>query len=200
MDFTPIYQLDLKKAFSDNSKFQNINNGDDFLTELFECEDRGLLFVFDDSDKGHSTYVENTFGLGLDKVFKIHNKQHKDVFLWHIDGVLFTKDSKCDCAILTDVDMDFIEFKSNAINNTKETIKKNYEKASCQLLITIKEVSEKCKSAGVQLGKVVNVKAFAVFNRSVPKNDAFRKSISAKFLKDSNGIKLFFDNETTLTK
>ncbi|MBE6316735.1 MAG: hypothetical protein E7078_08865 [Bacteroidales bacterium] len=80
MDFTPIDQLVLKEAFSDNSKFQNINNGDDFLTELFECKNRGQLFVYDDIEKGYSTYVENTFGLGLDKVFKVHNKEHKDVF------------------------------------------------------------------------------------------------------------------------
>ncbi len=198
MNFGPIDQLELKEAFSDNSKFQNIKNSEDYLTELFECENRGLLFVYDDSDKGHSTYVENTFGLGLDKVFKVHNKEHKDVFLWHIDGVLFAKNSKCDCAILTDTVMDFIEFKSNAINNTEEAINTNYMKASDQLLATLKVISERCKSAGVDLINTVNVKAFAVFNRSLPSNDALRKKISAEFAMKSEGVKLFFSNETTI--
>lgn len=198
MDFRPIDQLRLKEAFSENSKFQNINNGLDFLTELFECENRGLLFIYDDSDKGHSTYVQDTSGLGVDKVFKVHNKEHKDVFLWHIDGVLFAKNSKCDCAILTDKDMDFIEFKSNAINNTEKAIETNYEKASDQLLVTLKVVSERCKSAGIELFSAVNVKAFAVFNRSVPSNDAIRKKLSAKFAMDSEGVKLYFSNETAI--
>lgn len=199
MDFGPIDQLVLKDAFSDNPKFQSVNNSEDYLTELFECENRGQLYIYDDTDKGYSTYVENTFGLGRDKTFIILNKNHKDVFLWHIDGVLFSKDSKCDCAILTDVDMDFIEFKSNAVNNTEEAIEDNYTKASGQLLTTIEAVTERCSSVGVELVDVVKIKAFAVFNRSVPKNDALRKNISTKFLKDSGGIKLSFDNTTTLT-
>ncbi len=198
MDFTPIDQLELKDAFCDNSKFQSINNSEDYLSELFECENRGQLFVYDDSDKGHSIYVQNTFGLGLDKVFKVHNKEHKDVFLWHIDGILFAKNSKCDCALLTDVDMDFIEFKSNAVNNTEEAINTNYEKASDQLLATLEVVSEKCKSAGVDLINSVNVKAFAVFNRSVPSNDALRKRISVTFAMKSKGVKLLFSNETAI--
>lgn len=99
---------------------------------------------------------------------------------------------------LTDQELVFVEFKSEALNQTKESIKTNYEKASEQILITFKEVSERCNAVGVELVKMVKNKAFAVFNRSVPKNDALRKNLSAKFLMESKGVKLFFDNNTTI--
>ncbi len=198
MDFQPIIQLKLKEAFSDNSNFQKIKNIKDSLNELFECDNRGKLFAYDDADIGHTVYIYNTKGLGSDRVFIILNKMHRDVFLWHIDGVLFKKNSKCDCAVLTNQELVFIEFKSEALNQTKEAIQTNYEKASEQILITYKEVCERCNAVGVELVKMVKIKAFAVFNRSVPQNDALRKNLSAKFLMESKGVKLFFDNNTTI--
>ncbi|WP_455625878.1 hypothetical protein [Parabacteroides sp.] len=151
--------------------------------------------MYDDRDVGHSIFVEDTNGIGRDRVFVVCNKDHKDVFLWHIDGVLFQKDSKCDCAVLTDDSIDFVEFKTFASNMTMNAIEDNYKKASSQLLLTLKEVSEKCKSVGVDLRTVVKVNAFAVFNRTVPRNSASQKKMAAKFLLDSEGVKLYFKNE-----
>ena len=198
MDFKAIIQLKLKDAFCSEQKFQCIVDDKDLLKELFECDNRGSLLVYDDEVIGHSVYVQETRGIGRDKVFIVKNQNHKDIFLWHIDGVLFKKNSKCDCALLTDKDMNFVEFKSNAENNSKESIQYNYQKSSDQLLLTLKEITGRCKSVGVELTNIVKVEAFAVFNRSVPRNDALRKKISAKFLKDSEGIKLVFDNKTSM--
>lgn len=195
MNFKAITQLKLKNAFANEQKFKKVTDVKDFLEELFEYANRGTLFVHDDIDAGHSIFVEDTNGIGRDKVFIIRNRNNKDVFLWHIDGVLFQKDSKCDCAVLTDEHLNFVEFKSNAANATADAIEENYKKASSQLLLTLKDVSERCQSVGVDLQATVKVEAFAVFNRTVPRNSASQKNVSAKFLFDSDGVKLNFKNE-----
>lgn len=60
MDFQPIFQLKLKEAFSDNSNFQKIKNNNDYLIKLFECDNRGKLFAYDDADIGHTVYIYDT--------------------------------------------------------------------------------------------------------------------------------------------
>ena len=91
MDFEVINHLCLKEAFGEYELFQRVSKDVDWLDKLFECDTRGLLFVYDDADVGHVVYVSDTKGLGRDKVFGLVNKNHKDVFLWHIDGVIYEK-------------------------------------------------------------------------------------------------------------
>lgn len=195
MDVKAITQLGLKEAFADNQKVKEIVKDEDWLTELFEHNNRSQLFVYDDTEIGHSVFVTSSAGIGRDKFLVLSNRQRADVFLWHIDGVLFKKDSKCDCAILTDTLLAFVEFKSNAANLSMEAIEENYRKATDQLLHTLCEVEKRCMKAGVCIREKVWMKAFAVFNRSVPRNDAYKKALSAKFLLHTQGVKLHFENE-----
>lgn len=155
---------------------------------------RGTVFVHDDPDKGYSTFVNDTKGLGADKTFKINNQLHRDLFLWHIDGVLYKKDSKCDCAFLTDAYIGFVEFKANAANNTDSAIIANYDKAKTQLKLTIKDVEDRCKKAGVDIVDTMEVEAYAVFNRTVPAHNAYQKKLAAQFLLETDGIPLYFKN------
>lgn len=194
MDCSPINRLKLKEAFDDNHKFQNVACDSDYLTSLFEWTQRGTVFVYDDMDKGYSTFVNDTKGLGTDKTFKINNQSHKDLFLWHIDGVLYKKDSKCDCAFLTDTYIGFVEFKANAANNTDSAIIANYDKAKTQLKLTIKDVGDRCKKVGVDIVDTMEVEAYAVFNRTVPAHNAYQKKLAAQFLLETEGIPLYFKN------
>ena len=89
--------------------------------------------------------------------------------------------------------MDFIEFKTNASNSTQEAIIDNYHKASEQLQKIVMDVKNRCSKVGVKLTLVVPVEAHAVFNPTVPSDNAMKKNISAKFLVRT-GIKLSFDN------
>lgn len=168
MDFEAINRLRLKEAFGEFELFQQISKDEDWLDKLFECDTRGQLFVYDDADVGHVVYVNDTKGLGRDKVFGLVNKNHKDVFLWHIDGVIYEKTSKCDCAVITTDEMEFIEFKTNASNSSQEAIFDNYHKASEQLQKIVKDVKERCTKVGVTLTSVIPVEAHAVFNPTVP--------------------------------
>ena len=193
MNFEAIKRLRLKEAFGEIGLFQQISKDEDWLNILFECDARGQLFVYDNPDVGHVVYVNNTKGLGRDKVFRLVNNNHKDVFLWHIDGVIYKKTSKCDCAVITTDEMAFIEFKTNASNSSNEAIFDNYNKASEQLQKIVMDVKDRCSKVGVTLTSVIPVEAHAVFNPTVPSDNAMKKNISAKFLVRT-GIKLSFDN------
>lgn len=197
MNFEVINRLRLKEAFGEFDLFQHISKDEEWLDILFECDNRGQLFVYDDADVGHVVYVNDTKGLGRDKVFGLVNKTHKDVFLWHIDGVIYEKTSKCDCAVITTDEMEFIEFKTNASNNSDEAIFDNYHKASDQLQKIVEDVKERCSKVGVKLTSVIPVEAHAVFNPTVPADNAMKKNISAKFLVRT-GVKLRFDNMKVL--
>lgn len=197
MNFEVINRLRLKEAFGEFDLFQHISKDEEWLDILFECDNRGQLFVYDDADVGHVVYVNDTKGLGRDKVFGLVNKTHKDVFLWHIDGVIYEKTSKCDCAVITTDEMEFIEFKTNASNNSDEAIFDNYHKASDQLQKIVEDVKERCSKVGVKLTSVIPVEAHAVFNPTVPADNAMKKNISAKFLVRT-GVKLRFGNMKVL--
>lgn len=197
MDFSVIERFKLNEAFPDNQKFQGVTSQQDYLNELFEYSNRGTVFIHDDADVGHSVFVNDTKGLGSDKTFRIDNSHHKDLFLLHIDGILYSKGSKCDCAFLTQELMSFVEFKSNAVNNTEEAIEDNYDKARRQLTITYQDMDARCRKVGVDLRTATKLEAYAVFNRTVPKNNAHQKAQSARFLMD-NKFKLSFENSTNI--
>ena len=197
MDFEPINRLQLKEAFGDSELFKRVSKDEDWLDILFERDSRGQLFVYDDDEVGHVVFVNDTKGLGRDKVFGLVNKNHKSVFLWHIDGVIYEKTSKCDCAVITSDEMEFIEFKTNASNSSPEAIFENYHKASEQLQKIVLDVKERCLKAGVALTSIVPVEAHAVFNPTVPSDNAMKKNISFKFLVQT-GVKLSFDNSKEL--
>lgn len=196
MNLYPIFRLKLKYAFEDNLKFQDIESDEDYLKELFEWTDRGVIFICDDELEGHSIFISDTKGFGGDKTFKILNTQHIDVLLWHIDGVLFGKNSKCDCAFLTEKCIGFVEFKANAANSSETSIKENYEKAESQLRNTYLDVSNRCQKIGIDIKTTMKVEAFAIFNQTVPRNNAYQKQVAAKFLLATNGIPLYFKNST----
>lgn len=200
MDCSPINRLRLKDAFSDNQKFLDVKSDNDYLLELFEHTDRGTVFIHDDDTIGHSVFIKDTGGLGVDKTLMIENKNHDDLFLWHIDGVLYPKDSKCDCAFLSDGHFGRVEFKANAVNKTEKAIKDNYEKAKSQLSTTYKDIKERCANIGVDLCATVNVEAYAVFNRTVPKNSSYQKKIEADFSSDTEWeVILHFENSVKIS-
>lgn len=189
-----IERLSLKYAFNDLSVFNDVKCADDFLKELFEHTNKSSIFIYDSVDVGHSIIIDDTYGIGRDRVFVVENNSRFSLFLMHIDGILYAKDTKCDCAVITKQELNFIEFKSNAANQTDEAIKDNYEKASSQLLNTLCDFRGRYRRINKNLDELVDIECFAVFNRTVPRNSATQKRVSAKFLKESKGVKLKFEN------
>ena len=193
-DFTAIIQLRLKQAFSNIDVFRRVNNISDYLNVLFETTRRAGFFVLDDTKVGLCVLVFNTKGIGTDKLLQVKNRNHFDVFLWHIDGVLFSGIPKCDCAILTKNQLVFVEFKSNALNNSCNQATDEYQEASDQLDVTLNRVLNACASIGTNIKQIVTIRAQAVFNKTVPRYNATQKNIQSRFLK-KNKVKLEFSNQ-----
>lgn len=198
MDCTPLKRLRLKDAFCDQPKFQAVMCDHDYIVDLFEWTDRGTIFIFDDPLACHSVFVTDTNGLGTDKTFRIGNPCHKDLFLWHIDGVLYKGEAKCDCAFLTDDYLGFVEFKANASNSSEAAVTGNYDKARLQLLTTVRDVADRCRKVGVDMMKATVVEAYAVFNPTVPRHSAYQKKLAAQFLLETDGIPLYFGNSAQI--
>ena len=156
----------------------------DYLVALFETETRGTIWITDDAEAGHSIFVMDTNGVNKDKLLEIKNPNIKTLFLWHIDGVMFDKYSKCDCALLHDRLMHLIEFKANAKNESDGTIQANYNKASEQLALTFEKFMELYNNHDMNLFSIFeNIDAMIVFDKTVPQDDAYQKSIISKFSK-----------------
>lgn len=197
-DLTHITNLNLKDAFKGEKAFERIKSENDYLIELFEHTDRSSVFVCDDEDCGYSRYINDTKGYGRDRVFIIKNVNHKSVFLMRIDGILFDRRSKCDCAVLFQNEMDFIEFKTNAANQTEVSMDEQYSKCYSQLLTSILEFDRRYDLIGDSFRKKFDtIQAYAVFNPTVPSNNATQKKLSAEFAKEIK-IKLSFTNNKSI--
>lgn len=195
IDFSPISNLNLRNAFANIEIIRNISEDKNYLALLFEHSNRSVVFVFDDAEIGYSRYVNNTAGLSQDKTLVVDNSNHLDVFLMRIDGVLFPKQSKCDCALLVSRKMAFVEFKTNAANKTEESMEAQYEKCFNQLGVTIKTFENHYKEIGESFrDKLETIRAYAVFNPTVPHANSSQKLLSARFSKEYR-IKLCFDNK-----
>lgn len=195
---TYITSLNLHQAFKGEDPFSENRTEDDAYSILFEKSNRSNLIVFDDADVGHSRFITETKGIGSDKVLSVSNPQHLDSFLLHIDGVLFSKQSKCDCALISDQKIAFIEFKTNAANKTKESREDCYNKCYNQLKTTVNVFDNRYEKIHESFrSKFNSLCAIGVFNPTTPATPASLKNLSVKFLREVK-MKLSFTNKTKL--
>lgn len=87
-DFTPLHTLKLKQAFHDHVEFKKVVQDEDLLKTLFDVTTRGQIFVMDDTEIGSSNFVLDSKGIGADRIIKVLNSKHEELFLWRIDGVM----------------------------------------------------------------------------------------------------------------
>jgi hypothetical protein len=171
-----------------------IKKAEDYTIALFEGCEGHVIWVTDDEEIGHSVFVTSTNGVNKDKLLEVNNKNRKSLFLWHIDGVMFERYSKCDCALLHDRLMHMVEFKANAKNATDDSIQANYEKAKKQLTLTFNAFRELYAKKGFDLWDVFrDIDAKIVFNKTVPQDIAYQKSLQKQVANDIN-VSLTFGN------
>lgn len=198
LDLSLLNKLSIKSVFIGQGIDQllaQISSDQDYLVALFETEKRGTIWITDDATAGHSIFVTDTNGVNKDKLLKVLNPNIKTLFLWHIDGVMFAKYSKCDCALLHERLMHLIEFKANAKNASDDSIQANYEKASEQLALSFEKFEELYKNHGQDIFCIFDdIDAMIVFDRTVPQDDAYQKNIISKF-SNRTLLKLSFGNE-----
>lgn len=198
MDYSIFDELHFREVFVGvgiDQLFDEIKRAEDFTVALFEGSDGHIIWITDDEIAGHSIFVSETNGVNKDKLLQIKNRNRKSLFLWHIDGVMFERYSKCDCALLHDRLMHMIEFKANAKNATDDSIQANYEKAKNQITLTFKTFRELYAKKDFDLWDIFeDIDAMIVFNRTVPQDLAYQKSLQ-KQVADEIEVSLTFGNE-----
>lgn len=201
MNYSAIENLHFKEVFVGqgfDELLDAIHQVEDYTVALFESTTHRIIWVTDDAEAGHSIFVEDTNGQDKNKLLEVHNPEQKSLFLWHIDGVMFEQLAKCDCALLHDRMLHLVEFKANALNNSLDTIAQHYDKACNQLSMTFDKFKALYESHGYNIWDIFDgIDALAVFNKTVPQNDAFQKSRKKAFM-ERNGIKLGFGNEVII--
>lgn len=122
-----------------------------------------------------SGFVSPTFGQSEElaqKYFEVQNPHGKDFTLLQIDNGAISSAAptkRCDCAVITDRELSFIEFKANALSSKTKTIKGNYKSAMNQLRITIDIFRTGIAAFGGSLTALRTVEAFVCFRRGYPR-------------------------------
>lgn len=173
-------------------------NEDERLAFLFSETTRAQAWVTDDDETGYSVFVFDTKGVNKDKFLSVTNRDSRTVFLWAIDGKMFKKLSKCDCAIISGKKLHLVEFKANVESTNLHSIDGHYDKASKQLSLTLDYLIKAYSDLGADIFDIfADVDAKIVFDRLLPQDSAYLKNIKAKFIK-ANQVVLTFGNDITI--
>ena len=145
-----------------------------------------------------SGFVSPTFGqpeeLAL-KYFEVQNPNSRDFSLLQIDNGAISSEvstKRCDCAVITDKELSFIEFKANALSSNTKTIKSNYKSAMKQLRITIDIFRTGIAAFGGSINALRTVDAFVCFRRGYPRVTTSEMTYRANFAAQTH-IPLSFD-------
>lgn len=139
------------------------------VEDAFEQSNDENLYVYDDETLHHSTWV-NELPDFLSKTFHAQNPNGRTLVLLPLDGLIFRgrdiiEGGICDCALLTDKEMSFVEFKTNVTSLYEVTIHAHAQKAVGQLWHTYQGIiQEKCQKVGIAVAEKVSVDFYVVFD------------------------------------
>lgn len=159
--------------------------------------------IVDSESQRISGFVSATFGQCEDaaqKYFSIENPTTVPFALLQVDnGLIKSHDvRKCDCIIVNDAYIGFIEFKANATSDCNMTVRKNCWKAMEQLKATIEVFNQRYIHQRKNIKSYrSNVEAFICFRPGYPKIKSSQINYRVRF-KDDIGIPLSFDRKKIL--
>ena len=159
--------------------------------------------IVDSESQRISGFVSATFGQCEDaaqKYFSIENPTTVPFALLQVDnGLIKSHDvRKCDCIIVNDAYIGFIEFKANATSDCNMTVRKNCWKAMEQLKATIEVFNQRYIHQRKNIKSYrSNVEAFICFRPGYPKTKSSQINYRVRF-KDDTGIPLSFDRKKIL--
>jgi hypothetical protein len=162
----PDFLKDLLLESALSSYCQNVNN---YILQSNKNE-----HVVDIEGLGMSYFVTDKIGQEEDankKYFEVINKSEKDFALLQIDNAIIKTNAtqKCDCAIVDESNLCFIEFKANATSIKPNKVKKNYCKAMKQLGTTISIFKSSISSQGKDLKRLRKLEAYVCFRHGYPR-------------------------------
>lgn len=188
-----ITQLKLRYALRDCGRI-GVENA------FFESNDENM-YVYDDEKIGYSVWTNVESAALLSKAFHAQNPNKNTLVLLPLDGRIITgayfiQGGVCDCALLTDKELCFVEFKTNVASIYVTTILEHAEKAKEQLWHTYDGIIKpKCQEKGIDVKQKVSIDFYVVFNKdlSVTGVRADFQNLQNDFLQDKH-YPLFFQN------
>lgn len=129
------------------------------------------LYAYD-TNHGYTEW-EDQLPVNYTKAFHLMNTPQKEVVLLPLDNCI-VKDAHLitggitDCAFMTNDDLLFVEFKTNATSTSKRALKGNSRKACKQLWHTYESILKpKFAAQGIDLGNEVEVEFYIVFDSAL---------------------------------
>lgn len=167
----------------------------------FDKSDDKNLYVHDDRTLGYSVWDNDEHAESSSKTFHAQNPNRNTLVLLPLDGRIITGDhfiqgGICDCALLTDKEMSFVEFKTNVSSDNDLTVLQRANEAKDQLWHTYNGIIKpQCQGKGIDVEQKVSVDFYIVFDNdlSVTGVRADFQNLQNEFLQDKN-FPLFFEN------
>lgn len=159
------------------------------------------LYVYDDESLGYSDWTNVALAAFLSKAFLARNPNKNTLVLLPLDGCIITgthviRGGVCDCALLTDKELSFVEFKTEVLSTNDLTILQRATEAKNQLWHTYDGIiNSGCKQVGIDISDKVNVDFYIVFDTtlSVTGARADFQNLQDEFLQDKKSP-LYFQN------
>ena len=172
------------------------------VEHAFDKIDDETLYVYDDEHMGYSDWNNVEPVTFLSKTFKAKNPNKNTLVLLPLDGRIITgnsiiKGGVCDCALLTDKELSFVEFKTNATSNDATTVLAHAEKAKDQLWHTYDSIIyPRYRDMSVDIKQYVSIDFYIIFDTdlSVTGVRADFQNMQNDFLLQKH-YTLFFENE-----
>lgn len=143
------------------------------VEDAFDKSDDENLYVYDDDTLGYSDWTNVEPTAFLSKTFYAQNPNRNTLVLLPLDGRIITGDhfirgGICDCALLTDKELSFIEFKTNVSSDLDKTILEHAEKAVDQLWHTYDSIiNPECRRVGIDITLKVSIDFYVVFDNEL---------------------------------
>ena len=167
----------------------------------FDKSDDEHLYVYDGQSLGYSDWTNDKHAVSLSKTFHAQNPNRNTLVLLPLDGRIIIgkniiKGGVCDCALLTDKEMSFVEFKTNVLSTNDLTILQRAIEAKDQLWHTYDGIiNPECQKVDIDITLKVIIDFYVVFDNdlSVTGVRADFQNLQNEFLQEKH-YPLYFQN------
>ena len=171
------------------------------VNDAFDKSDDENLYVYDDVSLGYSNWTNVAPAEFLSTTFHAQNPNKNTLVLLPLDGRIITgehfiRGGICDCALLTDKELSFVEFKTSVLSTSDLTILEHAGKAIAQLWHTYDGIiNPECWKVGIDITLKVNIDFYVVFDNdlSVTGVRADFQDLQSEFLQGKH-YPLYFQN------
>lgn len=169
------------------------------VEDVFDKSDADCIYAYDDQGLGYSDWCITKPEFSS-KSFRINNKNKTTICLLPLDGRIITgpriiMGGVCDCLLLTENEMTFVEFKTNVTTQNPQSALNKADEAIEQILHTFNDIFlPRCGTLIAQ--NQLNINFYVVFDEdyNVTGVNSSIMDLSVEFF-NNNKYPLYFDNK-----